>query len=315
MSELHESGLMPILSVLIVALIERWLPWPAKYHPLIFAALMAERMANKVHKKKAGSRLEQVIAGTLAPIVLLSPFLLIFWILLALAEYPVFFDSLLLLAALRFEYVCQTCRKIRIALNQDKKILARQLLQPLVLRSTHNLSSFGLAKACIETMLLRFSHQYCSVILLYLLGGGLLAVSYRLLYEFGQVWHPKQLSFTIFGQPVQRLMSCLQWLPAIISSLCFMLALNIWGGLKSIRSGLYWSCSRLVILNSQGGSLNLQLGGPAFYAKQKHRLTKCGGQRKVDISDIQRVLTANRHAKWVFLTLCFVFSLLLNTYY
>lgn len=310
--EITRYGLLPIISVILVVLIETYLPWSDKYHPLTFINLLADRMAYKVHRKKPGTKVEQSIAGALSPIVLLAPFLIILWILVSLAEYPIFFDSLLLLVALRFQPVIKACRKIHSALRQDKKVLARHTLQNIVLRETQNLSSFGVAKGAIESLLLRFSHQYCCVILIYLVGGGIPAITYRLFYECSHSWPSKLPTFKVFGQPIRYLVTIIQWLPALISVICFIIGQNIILGLSAIKRQSYINCARRLLLNAQGGSLGIQLGGPVYYAAKKYRLAKCGGQRNVTIDDIQRAVIAIRRAQLVFITFCFIIILLLN---
>ncbi|KXI29267.1 cobalamin biosynthesis protein CobD/CbiB [Paraglaciecola hydrolytica] len=311
-SELSKPQLFAIYSVIIVVCVEKWLVLPEKMHPLTFARLIAQGMAYKVSSRQSGNALQQSIAGTLAPLVLLNPFIVVLALLMYLAEYPIFFESLLLFVALRFKPIISLCQKIHKALSAEKKALARQQLQNMVLRQTASLSALGMTKACIESLLLRFSHQYCTVIIVYLVGGGIAALTYRLLFEFSHSWHCRLPRFEYFGKPVRRLMGCIQYLPARFASLSFMLVQSTGAAWRVFVQKSVLKQTRFFILNGQGAALGVQLGGPVYYAQDKLRLAKCGGSRLVRTDDISRTVLVIQRAQWVFLMVCIIVSLLLN---
>jgi adenosylcobinamide-phosphate synthase len=229
-----------------------------------------------------------------------------------LAEYPIFFEALLLYIALSFEPIITRSKKIANALKLDKKVLARHQLQTMVLRKTPNLSSLGITKACIESLLLRFSHQYCTVITVYLVGGGVAAITYRLLFEFSHCWHARLPRFTYFAKPVRLVVDSIQWLPARLTGSCFIVAQNVGLGWRAFMGKSAHQQTRFFILNVQGAALGIQLGGPLYYAEEKLRFAKCGGSHLVTLEDIGRTVLAIRHTKWMFLTLCIIVSLLLH---
>jgi adenosylcobinamide-phosphate synthase len=299
-------------SVFLVVLLEKQLKFADKYHPLTFAKLIAERLVYKVHNRNPGNPIQQLTAGCLAPIVLLTPLMLLLGVLIYLSEYPIFFDSLLLFIAIRFQPVVNTVKKVELSLRRNKKTLAKQQLQSLVLRQTTLLSPFGIAKASIESLMLRFAIQYCTVILLYLIGGGIVALSYRLLFEFSHCWNTKQAKFNYFGQPVRLALQLVQWIPVRVAVLCFILGQNIIRGFGALRNGSALICSRYFLLHLQGAALGIELGGPIYYSASKSRLAKCGGSRVVMLDDINRTIHGLKKARWVFLTLCFILSLMLS---
>lgn len=295
-----------------MVLLEKHLNLADKFHPLTLAKLLAQGLAYKVQNRNPGSPLQQVIAGTLGPAVLLIPLILLVGIFIYLSEFPLFFESVLLLVALRFEPIFKTVKKIELSLKQDKKTLAKHQLQTVVLRKTDQLSPFGIAKSAIETLMLRFALQYCSVIILYLMGGGLLALAYRLLFEFSQCWNSKQANFSYFGHPLRLFLQIVQWIPVRLTTLCFIIGQDIFKGVKALNNGGALGCSRYFLLNIQGAALGIELGGPVYYGVNKTRLVKCGGPRSVAIADINRATQGIKKARWVFLTLSFIVCLLLN---
>ena len=300
---LTHPALQPFWLMLLVILVERVWAWPDKYHPLSAMRLLANNMARKVHPSTTRSISQQKISGSLAILVLLLPLLVILALLVNLAEYPVFFDCLLLLVALHFQPVVRNYQKIAWALKSEKKALARSLLNPMVLRETHNLSSMGIAKAAIESLLLRFNYQYCAVLFWFLLLGGVGAIGYRLILEFSQSWNSKLSRFKHFGRPAAWLCGVLNWIPARLVALSFALAENIsgaWRAYQRIQKGCH---SHSTLLALKGGALAIQLGGPAYYEGHKVRFAKVGGDREIRFADMQRTLSGVRKTQAILLVM------------
>ncbi|WP_102797309.1 cobalamin biosynthesis protein CobD/CbiB [Bowmanella denitrificans] len=290
----------PIWLLLLVVILEKLWIWPVRYHPLSFFRLLASRMAKKVNPR-GHSKGQQMLSGTLAPLVLLAPILVCIGLFIYLAEFPAFFDAFLLLIALSYQPVLNKLDKIQLALMANKKSLARNLAQPLLLRETEQLTLMGLSKAVIEAALLRFYHQYAAVLFWYLLLGGLGAFSYRLLYEFSQVWNVRVADFRYFGAPIARLCHWMQWLPVRFAML-ILLMLQKPGKASIQRDSI--RTSRTTLLVYSGAALGIQLGGPAFYQGQKIRLPKCGGEREAAPQDINRTKAAIVKTQAVLVLMC-----------
>ena len=292
--------------LLLVVLIERYLPWPEKFHPISFIKALAIGMQAKVLFVDQNSIGQQRVSGALACIVLLFPFCSILVVCKYLSEYPIFFEALMLLVALRFKDIIRQTHRVTSALTKQQKMLARHALSQIVLRETQKMSSLGIVKANIESVLLRYSYQYCTVVFWYLITGGVGALTYRLIYELSLCWNNKLLRFKYFGQPVRYVVNVLQWLPNKLACLSIMLAVNISRGSAALFQRVSYQCNHLFVLNVCGASLGIELGGPAYYDHQKVRTNKCGGNRPVVLADNTRVIAATDRATWVWLTLYFV---------
>lgn len=292
--------------LLLVILIERYLPWPDKFHPISFIKVLATGMQTKVLFTKRNSIKQQKVSGALACIVLLLPFCSVLVVFKYLSEYPIFFEALMLLVALRFKDIAKQTRKVTAALSRQQKMLARHALSQIVLRETQKMSSLGMVKANIESVLLRYSYQYCAVIFWYLITGGVGALTYRLIYELSLCWNSKLLRFRHFGQPVRYVVSILQWLPSKLACLSIVLAVNINRGSAALFQRISYKCNHLFVLNLCGASLGIELGGPAYYEQQKFRTSKCGGNRPVVLADNTRAIATTDRATWVWLTLAFM---------
>ena len=303
---LLSEQLLPFWVLLLVVFIERYLPWPDKYHPISFIKVLASGMQAKVLSPERHSVGQQKISGSLAFIVLLLPFCTILAVFKYLSEYPVFFEALMLLVALRFQDIPKQTHKVTAALSKQQKMLARHALSQIVIRETDKMSPLGMVKANIESLLLRYSYQYCSVIFWYLLTGGVGALIYRLVYELSLCWNNKLARFKYFGQPMRDVANILQWLPSKLASLSVVIAVNISQGSAALFQRVSYQCNHLFILNLCGASLGIELGGPVYYEQQKVRTRKCGGNRKIILADNTRALAAINRATWVWLTFYFM---------
>lgn len=305
---LLSEQLLPFLLLVLMLLVERFLPWPDKYHPLSFIKALAVGMAQKVLPTNGQSISQQKISGSLAIIVLLLPIVAVLGVLKYLSQYPVFFETLMLLVALRFQNIVKQTKKVKAALKDQKKMLARHALSQIVLRETDKMSAMGMVKANIEALLLRFSFEYCAVVFWYCLTGGAGALIYRLLYELSLCWNNKLARFRHFGLPIRYLVNLLQWIPNKLAVISVLLAVNINQGAKALFQRTSYLCEHLFILNVCGASLGIQLGGPAIYQHQKVRIQKCGGPKEVILADDTRALGAINRAIWIWLSVYFLAS-------
>jgi adenosylcobinamide-phosphate synthase len=303
---LASQSFLPFWVLLLVVCSEHYLPWPDKYHPISFIKILAKGMQLKVLSLERNSIGQQKISGALACIVLLLPFCSMLAVFKYLSEYPVFFEGFMLLLALRFQDIPKQTHKVTAALSKQQKMLARHALSKIVLRETENMSPLGMVKANIESLLLRYSYQYCTVIFWYLLTGGIGALTYRLLYELSLCWNNKLARFKYFGQPVRHVVNILQWLPSKLASLSVVIAVNLRQGSAALFQGISYQCNRLFVLNLCGASLGIELGGPAYYNQQKSRAKKCGGNRQIRLADNARAVAAIHRATWVWLTFYFM---------
>ena len=305
-NSLLNEQLLPFWVLLLIIFVEGYVPWPDKYHPISFFKILARGMQAKVLSPERNAIRQQKTSGTLACIVLLLPFCTILAVFKYLSEYPIFFEALMLLVALRFQDIPKQTRRVCAALSKQQKMLARHALSQIVRRETEKMSPLGMVKANIESLLLRYSYQYCSVIFWYLLTGGVGALSYRLVYELSLCWNTKLTKFKHFGQPVRYVVNILQWLPSKLASLSVVIAVNISQGSAAIFQGISYQCNHLFVLNLCGASLGIELGGPAYYGQKKVRTGKCGGNRQVTLADNTRALAAINRATGVWLTFYFL---------
>ncbi|MBE1301967.1 MAG: hypothetical protein GJ680_18930 [Alteromonadaceae bacterium] len=274
----------------IAVLLEKSVKWPDKSHPLTLIRLFAKSMADKAVKDQRSEQ-QQKVAGIMAVLVLLLPIMIVTTTFLWFAEYTWFFNGFFLFIALMFEPVTAQVKKVESLLKNNKKALARNQLQRLVLRQVDNLSSMGIAKTAMETLILRFHYQYLCTLFWYLIFGGAGALLYRCCCELSQQWNIKQSRYRHFGRSVSWICLTLQWLPLRMGSMLFAITLGLGGSFSALKKLSGKVSAHTLVLSIFGGALHTELGGPAFYENRKIRLPKCGGNNPPEPNDIKRLLT------------------------
>lgn len=291
-----------------VMVLERLWVWQDKYHPLALIRLFATSLARKVCPSPTHSKQQHLISGSLAIFVVIMPCAVVMVSLVAFAEFPLFFEGMMLLIALQFQPALQRFDNVRRAIKVEKKVLARDLLAPLVLRETTLLSPMGMAKAAIESVLLRFGYQYWATLFWFIVLGGPMALTYRIVVEMAQQWNSKLPAYRYFGKPSALLMILLAWLPLRLMALAFALAEGVTGCWRA-RKHIAYQLKGLVrnhtqILALLGGALGIQLGGPAYYAGNKVRMAKVGGPREIRYADMQRIRVSLTKVTAILCTAC-----------
>ena len=277
--------LQTLIILLVSVLSDAVWRWPAAYHPLTLIRYMAETMAAKVRPAKTDPATQHYISGSLGPALLIIPLALLLANLIALAEYPWFFEALIILTLLDFGHDRTHYKHVVKALAGNKKVLARDHAAKFMARDTQRLSDIGVAKASIEALLLRFLILYCGVIFWFVAVGPITALCYRLVIAVSWQWHYKRPGFSLFAKPA-RLLSKLASLPgALLGIIVVALVTN-----PFTATAAFWRApardltSR--ILAAFGAAMGFRVGGPAIYHGIKYRHTRVGGNREVRFSDM-----------------------------
>jgi adenosylcobinamide-phosphate synthase len=303
---------LPLLALLII-LLSTFMPLPPSYQPLQLFRLMAAAMANKVNKTADGVG-QQLLSGSLALLLLLLPIWALVSAFAELSEWPEFWHALLLYCCLDWQQQRQQALAISQSLDKQQLNLARDQLQPLVLRQTRQMSSVGISKACIESLSLRFSKQWFSVLFWFMVGGGIAALMYRLLQELQQSWNPKLSTFRHFGRPVALLVSAFSFVPVFLCGTLLALLRN-WRQsteyFSQSQDGNFGMAQRW-LLSASSAALSRNLAGPLYYDAVKHRRVRIGPVTEPQSSDIRIWLNLCRQlqiASFVLIASCWLLLL------
>lgn len=312
LAQLEPGSLQYACSIALVAmLLDAIWRWPEKWHPLTLVRILAIRMAQKVQPAVSDRQYQHWISGSLAFLVLFGPMLIVLYVLIAFAAYGFVFELILLLTALSFANQRHYYQRVLQALSKKQKLLAREWLENLVKRETRALSDIGIAKAAMESYLLRYCYQYVTVIVMFLIGGIILALVYRLLLECRWQWQRPTHTPDLFIQPVSLCCRAMQWLPSL-----FVIAVSsvlIWPrntkdqqrqNVKVNAPTLRFNSLGSLILNRFGKRLGFALGGPVQYGEAKRRFRRLGAPYQVKFSDMH-ALKLSLHS----ITLCLILIL------
>ena len=268
------------------------------HEPLAVFRFYCDLLAKKVNKT-SGSSTQQSISGLIAILVSLAPLLIIIWLFEAFVTVKWLWQGMLLYVAIGGFGLISRTKKVAIALTANQKYLAKQTIQPLVLRETASLSSMGISKTCIEMQLLQTMQQGFVVCFYFLIAGPFAALTYRLLLEMHYSWNVKRQRFTFFGARCKQIVSVLQWLPVRIFTLILLFGslgknfILFWRLIK----GHILKLNNNVLLHCLALNLGIRLGGVAMYDGIKLRRTAFNEHAKQpEPSDI---IYASRHIQQV----------------
>lgn len=180
---------------------------------------------------------------------------------------------------------------------------ARQQIARIVSRQTDSMSSVGVTKATVESVLENSNDACFATIFWFCLGGLPLALMHRLSNTLDAMWGYRTERFNHFGWAAAKLDDLLNWLPARLGAISLAVlghrddALRCW----KTQAHLYDSPNGGVIMSAGAGALNIQLGGDAIYNGQWKKRTILGCGREVIPADIPRSLNLMNQAVGVWL--------------
>lgn len=265
-----------------------------KQTPIFFIAfwqLLCQRIREKVTPKDTNSQ-QALLSGGLALLCLLLPLLIILTILYSFAEYQWVFDVLILFVAADFAYVeTKTSQSLK-ALQTNKRQLAKDNLQKIVLRDTKPLSALGIVKGNIESYTLRFSYQVVAVLFCFLLFGSVFALFYRLVYEATLDANFKRMSFRKYATVsyyTTRLISCIPVTLFNAVLLVFIACKAPRSAINVVTNKYFWRLEGISSFITIGTLIDRRIGGPVLIDGIKTRRPRVGGNIDPTIADFYRV--------------------------
>ncbi|MBQ4830678.1 cobalamin biosynthesis protein [Alteromonas sp. MMG017] len=284
---LTQSAYQSVLVLWLAVILDALWRWPLSSHPLTLMRYLVRQMGFKVLPSLSYSRSQHYISGSLAAIVLLAPLIVCLAILIYMAQYPAFFEAVIMVALLDFAYQRHQFSQILKTVGKNKKVLTRETVDTIVARECTQLTDVGIAKAAIESLWLKFLYLYCGVIFYFMLAGPIGALTYRLLLLTSWQWHYRNPKMVHFAKPVRKLVSLLVIPPALLGCIAVLLFTHPVKGIRAVKRSKARDKTSL-LLALFGGIQNIQLGGPAIYHGRKYRYPRVGGAEQVKYSDMIR---------------------------
>ncbi|MGX1112925.1 adenosylcobinamide-phosphate synthase [Pseudoalteromonas sp. MBR-15] len=289
---------LDIIVFFIALLAERFFPLVSWYHPntflsIIFAAL-GERLYNRSNPTSY-----QYIASTLAFTLTVLVIVVLVVLFLEFAFYPELLNGLILYLLLSSRL--QEKKSLRIArlIKQNQKAIAKELLSSLVARDVSRLSSPGICKATMESLVLQSARHYFAVIFFYLIGGPISAIVYRLLTLIHQSWRKKQQPNSPFLKPIAKLLFVLEWLPTRLVAITIAATNASKHSIHYIKyyGRHFYQTNTGWLLSVTSAALHVQLGGPALYQGERYNKMRVGTERLPTADDIPVLVNRLNQAK------------------
>lgn len=266
-------------------------PMHYNYHPFTLLELVFKGIAERVYQP-SNNKAHQYLSGTLACCLPILVFLLLSVGISVLAFHPQWLGGVALYLCLDTQTTNRT-KRIATLLKQGQKATARQLLATIVARDVANLSSMGVAKACIDSTALRTIRHYYVMVVFYLLGGPMLALIYKLLLLCNHAWRAHLAPNMHFMKPLNTIITVIECFP--IRGFVFLISLSL--NYKKVRHYLkhyarfFYQQNSGWILCFFAANLHTQLGGPCMYQAKRFNKMRIGSDRPPEPDDLIQLLT------------------------
>lgn len=257
---------------------------PSSVHPVCFMGSLAGHLERRLRRGPSGTRL--FLAGLLACLLTVLPCSLLAGGLVLLAQElggpraGWFLAVLLVFFCLAPRSLCEHARNVAIPLAKGDLPAARRAVSMLVGRNTETLDSFGVARACVESVAENLVDGVLAT--LFWAGVGLfcfgfpgaaaLAVLHRSANVLDALWGKKNERYIRFGTAAARLDDLLGFVPARLALPCIALGARLVPGLHGhiLHTGLKYHAAHESPNSAWSeaafaGALGLKLGGPAVY--------------------------------------------------
>lgn len=289
---------MAIFFVIVTALIlDHYLGEPRRLHPLVGfgnCANYLERIANRNTQQTISILIGLLcLSGLVLPWVALSILLSglmndVYWLL----------DIVIVYWAIGLRSLQDHIKPIQSALLNNDIKLARQQLARTVSRDTQQLDRQQITRATIETTLENGNDAVFGVLFCYAIGGAPLVIAYRLINTLDAMWGYRTDRFEYFGKAAARLDDLLNFIPARLTAISYSVCGNFLAGIRSWRQYAKQLASPNAgpVMAAGAGSLNIELGGDAYYHQKLLSKPVYGGSQKPDTDSIEQALKLVQHS-------------------
>ncbi len=278
------------LALLLALLLDALFGEPKKVHPLVLFGNWASHIEERLILPRAKPNINQKINGFLALILSVLP---ISGVIFFITRPPILYEllsPLILYFCIAPKSLLQHTLAIYQPLQTGNLAQARQAIAMIVSRETQQMDAQAIRKATIESTLENGADAIFAPIFWFVVAGPTGAIFYRLSNTLDAMWGYKNKRYYHFGFAAARLDDLLNWLPARLTALSYMLLGN---------SQKAWNCYRKqsphcespnagVVMSAGAGCLNVNLGGPALYHGQLKRKPILGTERSATNQDIKR---------------------------
>ena len=277
-------------TLLIALLLDAILGEPKKGHPLVLFGTWATYLEERLILPIDRPSIKQKIYGLLALMLGVLPLNGIIFIITRIPLLNDILSPLILYLCIAPKSLLQHTLAVYQPLQLGNLSQARQAIAMIVSRETQQMDEQTIRKAAIESTLENGADAIFAPIFWFVLAGPAGAIFYRLSNTLDAMWGYKNKRYFYFGFAAARLDDILNWFPARLTALSYILLGDkhkAWNCYRQ-QSPYCESPNAGVVMSAGAGSLNVNLGGPAIYHGQLKNKPTLGTDRAATNQDIKR---------------------------
>ena len=269
---------MLFIVVITALLLDLLIGEPRRLHPLVGFGYLASFLENRLNKLPIQSNQRQhpslpIIKGSAAAFILTAPFVCVSFLITYYITWSWVIDIAILYWAVGHQSLREHVINVFKHLFENDQHAARLALSMIVSRNTEKLDQTQTTQATIETALENGSDAIFAPIFWFCFFelsanmGAPAVIGYRLVNTLDAMWGYRNQRYIYFGRAAARFDDILNYIPARLVAISYALlgntklALHCW----KEQSPLLNSPNAGPVMTSGAGSLNVRLGGPAYY--------------------------------------------------
>jgi len=277
----------------LAILLDHVLGEPRRWHPLIGFGRLAERVEALLRRVAGAAESRLRAAGVAGVALLVLPPFVVAWWLSGLPQAGVLFQVLALYFALGGRSLQQHAEAVAVELDREDLPAARDAVGRVVSRDTTDLDATGVSRAAVESVLENGNDAVFGALFWFVLLGAPGAIAYRLVNTLDAMWGYRNRLYHHFGWAAARFDDVLNWVPARLTALTYVLFGNWRCGLRCWReqAGLWYSPNAGPVMAAGAGALRVSLGGTATYLGRQAQRPGLGLGPAPTAADIRHAIT------------------------
>ncbi len=281
-----------LTALLLAVAIDVLLGEPRRVHPLALFGKWVTFVERRFWVEGPAAGVRGVLAAVCVIVAVLLPGL---GLQLGLSAHPLLqalLAAVVLYGCIGLHSLYEHADAVAQALRREDLPLARERAAGMVSRDTESMEEAAITTAVCESVLENGNDAVFGAIVWFLVGGIPGVLLYRATNTLDAMWGYKNARYRRFGWAAARLDDLLNWIPARWVALSYALTGHFSAALRcwSQQAGQWDSPNAGPVMAAGAGSLQIRLGGGAWYGGQYHQRPPLGCGDPPRAGDIARAL-------------------------
>jgi adenosylcobinamide-phosphate synthase len=291
------SAIAPLLALLL----DKLLGEPQRAHPLIWFGNCVTVIEKKYYGNAEISFVKRQWRGFLSTCILILPAVIFAALLVNIPYIGSTFSIAILYYCLGLQSLHEHARAVATPLLAGDLISSREKVSWIVSRDTADMDETQITRATIESVLENGNDAVFATLFWFFLLGAPGAVLLRTANTLDAMWGYKTTQYLHFGRFAAKLDDALNWIPARLTALTFVLLGNTKRAFHCWKTQARFCSSPNggPVMTAGAGSLQITLGGDAVYHGVLQEKIIMGEGAEPQAQDIERALQLVRHSAWL----------------